>query len=117
MQPKLCAYSGTRRNAPLQASREPIEGESGQNNFLRFVLTIRPSSALMGLKAVSFFVNRHGSMAVVVEKRGAPLRAGIEEAKQILAGLSADLISRPACEAMIHSVRAPWIARCLSAPI
>ena len=51
----------------------------------------------MGLKAVSFFVNRHGSMAVVVEKRGAPLRASIEEAKQVLAGLSADLISRPAC--------------------
>ena len=50
----------------------------------------------MGLKAVSFFVNRHGSLEVVVEKRGAPLRATIEEAKH-LAGLVAILNSRPAC--------------------
>lgn len=52
----------------------------------------------MGLKAVSFFVNRHGSMEVVVEKRGAPLRATIEEAKQNEAGLVAILNPRPACE-------------------
>ncbi len=51
----------------------------------------------MGLKAVSFFVNRHGSLEVVVEKRGAPLRATIEEAKQHVAGLVAILNSRPAC--------------------